>query len=175
MKKLLSLVLALAMVLVCFANVAMAEGVAKEDLKVGLICIGDENEGYTANHYNGLKEMVSALGLSEDQVIIKWNVPEDETCEDEAFDLADQGCQIVFGNSFGFETYMMNAAAEYPDVEFCHATGYQAALSGMENMHNFFAAVYESRYVSGVVAGLKLNEMIEQGKITAEQYNGSAR
>ena len=169
MKKLVSVVLALTMCLACFANAAMAEGVAKEELKVGLICIGDENEGYTANHYNGLKEMASSLGLSEDQLIVKWNVPEDETCEDEACDLADQGCQIVFGNSFGFETYMINAATEYENVEFCHATGYQAASSGLANMHNFFASVYESRYVSGVVAGMKLNEMIEQGKITADQ------
>ena len=168
MKKLVSLVLALAMCLVCFANVAMAEGVAKEDLKVGVIFIGDENEGYTAAHYEGIKAMMETLGLSDEQVIIKWNVPEDENCEDEAFDLAELGCQIVFGNSFGFETYMMSAAAEYPDVQFCHATGYQAALSGLANMHNFFTSIYESRYMSGVVAGLKLNEMIEQGKITAD-------
>ncbi len=167
MKKLLSLVLAAALCLVSFA--AMADGVPASDLKVGFIFIGDENEGYTANHYAGAQEMVQALGLSEDQVIVKWNVPEDETCEDAAIDLADAGCQIIFGNSFGFESYMMNAAKEYPQVQFCHATGYQAAGSGLANFHNFFTSVYESRYVSGVVAGLKLNEMIEGGKIAAEQ------
>ncbi len=60
-----------------------------------------------------------------------------------------------FANSFGHETYILEAAGEYPDVQFCHATGYQAARSGLDNMHNYFTAVYESRYVSGVVAGLK--------------------
>lgn len=144
------------------------KGIAKEDLKVGFIYIGDENEGYTAAHYKGAMEMKEALGLSDDQIIIKWNVPEDETCKDAAMDLADQGCNIIFANSFGHESYMLEAAKEYPDVQFCHATGYQAALSGLSNMHNYFTNVYESRYVSGVVAGLKLNQMIEEGKVSKD-------
>ena len=142
--------------------------VAKEDLKVGFIYIGDENEGYTAAHYKGAMDMKAALGLSDDQVIIKWNVPEDETAGDAAMDLADQGCNIIFANSFGHESYILEAAKEYPDVQFCHATGYQAALSGLSNMHNYFTNVYESRYVSGVVAGLKLNQMIEDGKVSKD-------
>ena len=145
-----------------------SKGVAKEDLKVGFIYIGDENEGYTAAHYKGAMEMKEALGLSDDQIIIKWNVPEDETCKDAAMDLADQGCNIIFANSFGHESYMLEAAKEYPDVQFCHATGYQAALSGLSNMHNYFTNVYESRYVSGVVAGLKINQMIEEGKVNKD-------
>ena len=108
------------------------------DIKVGVIYIGDENEGYTEAHMKGIDAMQAALGLSEDQVI-------------------------------GHESYIMQAATEYPEVQFCHATGYQAAGSGLANMHNYFTAVYESRYVSGVVAGLKLNEMIEAGTITADQ------
>lgn len=168
MKKLVSLALVL---MLCLLSVgAMAEGgVPVEELKVGFIFIGDENEGYTANHYNGAKEMAAALGLSESQLLIKWVVPENEECEDAAYDLADQGCQIIFGNSFGFESYMINVAKEYPDVEFCHATGTQASTLGMANFHNFFTSVYESRYVSGVVAGLKLNEMIANGVITEDQ------
>lgn len=140
-------------------------GIAKEDIKAGFIYIGDENEGYTAAHYKGAMEMKEALGLSDDQIIIKWNVPEDETCKDAAMDLADQGCNIIFANSFGHESYIMEAAKEYPDVQFCHATGFQAASSGLSNMHNYFTNVFESRYVSGVVAGLKLNQMIEEGKV----------
>jgi len=139
--------------------------IAPEDLKVGLIFIGDENEGYTAAHYHDAKDMAKNLGLSEDQLKIKWNVPEDETCYDAAVDLADSGCQIIFANSFGHEDYMLQAAQEFPDVQFCHSTGYQAASSGLSNMHNYFTSVYESRYVSGVVAGMKLNEMLESGTI----------
>ena len=148
---------------------ASAEGVAKEDMKVGVIYIGDENEGYTAAHMAGIDEMQAALGLEDAQVIEKTLIGEDEGCADAAFDLADQGCQIVFANSFGHESYLMEAAAEYPEVEFCHATGFQAASSGLENMHNYFTAVYESRYVSGVVAGMKLNEMVANGTVTEDQ------
>ena len=168
MKKIMGLLLVLSMVLSMSLSAYAEGGVAAKDIKVGFIFVGDENEGYTAAHYEGAKAMQAALGLTDDQVIIKWNVPEDETCYDAAVDLADQGCNIIFGNSFNFESYMIMAASEYPNVQFCHTTGYQAASSGLANMHNAFTAVYESRYVSGVVAGLKLNQMIADGKITAE-------
>ena len=147
---------------------ATGEGKDLSEIKVGAIYIGDENEGYTEAHMKGIKNMMENLGLSADQVIEKTNIPEDESCYDAAVDLADSGCDIIFANSFGHETFIMQAAEEYPDVQFCHATGYQAALSGLPNMHNFFTAIYQSRYVSGVVAGLKLNEMIESGDITED-------
>lgn len=139
------------------------------NIKVGIIYIGDENEGYTAAHMAGIDQMIENLGLSKDQVIAKTNIGEDEAAYDAVVDLAEQGCNIIFANSFGHEDYMIQAATEFPDVQFAHATGYQAASSGLPNMHNYFTAVYESRYVSGVVAGLKLNEMIESGKITADK------
>lgn len=145
---------------------AAGSGAEAADMKVGFIFIGDENEGYTAAHYAGAKEMQQALGLADDQLIVKWNTPEDESAYDAAVDLAEQGCQLIIANSFGHEDYMKQAAEEFPEVEFCHATGYQAADSGLDNLHNFFTAIYESRYVSGVVAGLKLNEMLEDGTIT---------
>lgn len=148
---------------------ASAEGVAKEDIKVGAIYIGDENEGYTEAHMKGIDEMIEKLGLDESQVIEKTLIGEDEACADAAYDLADQGCQIIFANSFGHESYMLEAAGEYPDVQFCHATGYQAASSGLANMHNYFTSIYEARYVSGVVAGMKLNEMLDNGTITEDQ------
>lgn len=139
------------------------------NIKVGIIYIGDENEGYTAAHMAGIDQMIETLGLSKDQVIAKTNIGEDEAAYDAVVDLAEQGCNIIFANSFGHEDYMIQAAIEFSEVQFCHATGYQAASSSLPNMHNYFTAVYESRYVSGVVAGLKLNEMIESGKITADK------
>ena len=132
---------------------------AASDIKVGFIFIGDENEGYTYAHVIGAKEMQEALGLSDDHIVYKWNIPENEQCYDAAVDLAEQGCNIIFSNSFGHEDYIIQAAQEYPDVQFCHATGYKAASSGLSNMHNYFTSVYQSRYVSGVVAGMKLAEL----------------
>ena len=169
MKKFASLLLALYMLLSVF-TVASADGVAADQIKIGMICIGDENEGYTANHINGLRQACAALGINEaTQVIYKYNIPETEAAYEAAIDLAEQGCNIIFANSFGHESYVMLAASEYPEIEFCHATGTQAKDAGLENFHNYFTAIYEARYVSGVVAGLKLNQMIADGQITAEQ------
>ncbi|MCR5304294.1 MAG: BMP family ABC transporter substrate-binding protein [Lachnospiraceae bacterium] len=137
-------------------------------IKVGVIYIGDENEGYTASHMKGVKEMKDALGLSDDQVIEKTNIAEDESCYDAAIDLAEQGCTAIFATSFGHEDYLIQAAGEYPDIQFFHATGYQAATSGLPNMHNYFDKIYEARYVTGIVAGMKLNQMIEDGTITED-------
>ena len=174
MKKALAIGLSAAMAFSMTAPVYASDdsesgaGIAKEDIKIGAIYIGDENEGYTAAHMAGIDEMVENLGLDDSQVIEKTLIGEDEGCYDAAADLADQGCQIIFANSFGHETYILEAAGEYPDVQFCHATGTQAASSGLSNMHNYFTNIYEARYVSGVVAGLKLNQMIEDGTITED-------
>jgi len=164
MKKFASILLVLCMIL----GVASASAVSASDIKVGMICIGDENEGYSANHINGLIRGMEALGIAKEQVIFKYNIPETEAAYEAAIDLAEQGCNIIFANSFGHESYIALAAEEYPEIEFCHATGTSAMNAGLENFHNYFAAIYEARYVSGVVAGMKLNEMIENGTITAE-------
>ena len=81
----------------------------------------------------------------------------------------DAGCNIIFADSFGHESFMIQAAKEFPDVEFCHATGTQAQSAGLPNFHNAFATIFEGRYLGGVAAGLKLNQMIEDGTITADQ------
>ncbi len=158
------------------AGVSMADTIDAADMKVGVIYIGDEQEGYTYAHMLGIDGMEEELGLTDDQVIEKFNIPEDESCYDAAVDLAEQGCQIIFGTSFGHEDYLIQAAGEYPDVEFCHATGYQAATSDMENVHNYFTSVYESRYVSGVVAGMKLAELDAAGELDdAKDADGNVK
>lgn len=158
-KKLAVLTMTAAMAVGTACAVNAAEPVDVSEMKVGFIYVGDEQEGYTYAHMIGMDDMKAACGLSDDQVICKYNIPEDESCYDAAVDLAEQGCQIIFANSFGHEDYMIQAASEYPDVQFCHATGYQAADCGLDNMHNFFTSVYQSRYVSGIVAGMKLAEL----------------
>ena len=164
MKKLFALVLALALCLTAFTAVAEVEGV-----KLGVILLHDEDSTYDLNFINGVKDAAAALGLSEDQIIMKRNIPESQECTEAALDLADEGCNLIFANSFGHETYLLEAAKECPDVQFCHATGTMAHTAGVENFHNAFAAIYEGRYLAGIAAGLKLNEMIAAGKITAEQ------
>ncbi|MBP3377832.1 MAG: BMP family ABC transporter substrate-binding protein, partial [Clostridia bacterium] len=137
---------------------------------IGFIFLHDENSTYDKNFIDAARAAQKSMGLSDDQVIFKVNVPESNDCYEAAADLADAGCDIVFADSFGHESFIKQAAAEFPDVVFCHATGTTAhTTKDLKNFYNAFASIYEGRYLVGVAAGLKLNEMIESGKITADQ------
>lgn len=142
------------------------EAVDTGDFKIGVILLHNEQIGYDFAHISGIKEAAKALNIADDQIIWKYDVPEDETCYDAAVDLAEQGCDIIFADSFGHESYIMQAAAEYPDILFCHASGQSAATSDLPNFVNYFTKVFESRYVSGVVAGMKLKELMDAGTVT---------
>ncbi|MBR5761967.1 MAG: BMP family ABC transporter substrate-binding protein [Lachnospiraceae bacterium] len=135
-------------------------------IKAGFIFLHDENSTYDKNFIDAAKEACSKLGI---EYVMKTNIPEGQECYEAAAELADEGCGIVFADSFGHEDFMIQAAKEYKDVQFCHATGTKAHTEGLDNYHNAFASIYEGRYLAGIAAGMKLNEMIENGKITAEQ------
>ncbi len=167
MKRILAIVLTLVMVVGVCAG--CAGGGADDAIKIGFICLHDENSTYDLNFINAVDVAKENLGLTDDQIIIKTNVPEGSECYDAAADLVDQGCDIVFANSFGHEDFMIQAAQDFKDVQFCHATGTKAHTEGLDNYHNAFASIYEGRYLAGVAAGLKLNEMIEAGKFTADE------
>ena len=166
MKKIIAVLLAAVMVLSVCSMLACTTN-ETSDFKVGVILVGDKNEGYTLAHIEGIEAAKTACGLSDSQIIYKYNVPEDEQCYEAAIDLVQQGCKIIFANSFGHESHMIRAAQEYPDVLFCHATGQTAAKQeGMKNIFNYFTSIYEARYVSGIVAGLKLKELMDAGLVT---------
>ncbi len=139
------------------------------DFKIGIICLHDEASTYDLNFINGVEKIKTVLGLSNEQVIYKKNIDESAACTEAAEDLVDQGCKIVFANSFGHETHLLEAAKKHPEVQFCHATGTMAHTEEADNFHNAFASIYEGRYLAGVAAGMKLNEMIEKGDIKAEE------
>ena len=173
MKKLFAILLALVMMLSIVACGSKDEGAsagegaaATNDLKIGVILLHNDQIGYDAAHMEGIKAAAAALNLSDDQIIWKYEIPETDAAYDAAVDLAEQGCDIIFADSFGHGTYMLQAATEYPDIQFFHATGTNAYSSDLKNFHNYFTKVFESRYVSGVVAGLKLKEMLDAGVVT---------
>ncbi|MBQ6153785.1 MAG: BMP family ABC transporter substrate-binding protein [Ruminococcus sp.] len=150
---------------------------ANPDFKVGVVLVGDENEGYTFAHMQGIQEAAKTLGLADDQIIWKYNIPEDEQCKDACDDLVGQGCTLIFTNSYGHQSYTQQAAEEYPEVQFVAMTGDTARAAGLENFSNAFTRVYESRYMSGVVAGMKVQELIDAEKIPAEglDENGNVK
>ena len=171
MKKVLSLVLALTMVFaftLTFTGCGGSddEGNSDQAMKAGFICLHDENSTYDKNFIDAANAACEELGI---EAIIKTNIPEGQECYDAAAELVDAGCGIVFADSFGHEDYMIQAAKDFPDVQFCHSTGTKAHTEGLDNYHNAFASIYQGRYLAGVAAGMKLNEMIDSGKITADK------
>ena len=174
-KKVLALLLVVALVAslaVVFAGCDPTDEdkvVTMDNIKIGMICLHDENSTYDKNFIDAMNEAAAALGLREDQVIIVTGIPESDECYQKACELADEGCDIIFADSFGHEDYMIKAAKKYPNVLFAHATGTKAHTENLPNFVNAFASIYEGRYMAGVAAGLKLNEMIESGEITAAQ------
>ena len=139
-------------------------------VKIGVILVGDETEGYTKAHMDGIKAAMAELGIADSDVIWKYKVEENSDCADAAVDLIASGCTAIFSNSYGHQTYMDSVAADYPDVQFVSMTGDFAAISGKDNFANAFTKVYESRYVSGVVAGMKVAELVESGELSPETY-----
>ena len=178
MKKFLALIIALVMALSLVACGEQKQpdnpDVPDDDqqtatVKVGFITLHDETSTYDLNFINAAKEAIANLGLTDADYILKTGIDEDQVCFETAMDLVDEGCNIIFADSFGHEDYMIQAARKHPEVQFCHSTGNRAHTEGLANYHNAFASIYEGRYLAGVAAGLKLNEMIEAGKFTADE------
>ncbi len=167
-RKSLSVLLAFVMLLCAGSALASCQD-KNSDFKVGFIFLHDENSTYDLNFINAANETCEALGFKKTQFIFKTNIPEDQKCLEAAVDLVEQGCSIIFADSFGHEDYMIEAAKKYPNVQFCHATGTRAHTEGLDNYHNAFASIYEGRYLAGIAAGMKLKEMISAGKFTAEE------
>ncbi|MBQ9180446.1 MAG: BMP family ABC transporter substrate-binding protein [Firmicutes bacterium] len=171
-----SLVLLLVMAMVAVFSLSACGGGSSDSgssassnegkIKAGFICLHDENSTYDLNFINAAKKACEELGI---QYEIKTNIPEGQECSDAAAELVDAGCGIIFADSFGHEDYMIQAAKEFTDVQFCHSTGTKAHTEGLDNYHNAFAAIYDGRYLAGVAAGMKLNEMIEKGDIKPDE------
>ena len=184
MKKILALLMAMAMVFaLCACGSESAAPAAAEEaapaaaeeaapaaadasIKVGLIALHDENSGYDANFINAFKAACETCGV---EGVIKTNIPEGEEAYEAAAELADDGCAFVIADSYGHQPYILEAAEEFPEVQFTSCTGDMAQGAGLDNYHNAFADIYQGRFIAGVAAGMKLNEMIESGKITADQ------
>lgn len=176
MKKFISILLAIILVfsLCACTNSSSSSSVQEEEpqtttdntVKIGFIYLHDEQSTYDLNFLTAAKTACEKLGV---EYFNKVNIPEGQECYTAAEDLVSEGCNIVFADSFGHEDYLIQAAKDFPDVEFCHATGTRAHTEGLPNFHNAFASIYEGRYLAGVAAGLKLNEMIADGQFEPDE------
>lgn len=171
MKKVLSILLSVAMIVLCFAACGKTDGDKSStgkaaNVKVGFIFLHDENSTYDKNFITAAEEACKKAGV---EILKKTNISETQACYDAAAELVDEGCNVIFADSFGHEPYVIQAAKKFPEVQFLHATGTKAHTEGLSNYHNAFASIYEGRYLAGVAAGMKLNEMISSGKITADK------
>ena len=172
MKKFLALFLSITMVLVMFVSCGggasdSGDGgeEAAEKMKVGLICLHDENSTYDNNFLASFQESCDKMGV---EAVIKKNIPEGQECYDAAGEMVDAGCKLIFSDSFGHAGFMLQAAKDNPDVQFVSCTGDNALVANQENFHNAFASIYEGRYLAGVAAGMKLNELKDAGKLKGD-------
>ncbi len=170
-KKIFALLLALCLVLglcACGNSAGSASAAATDVLKVGFVYIGDESEAYTANFIAAEKAVAAEYG-DKVECIAKYNV-EENAVEDPVKELCEAGCGIIFTTSFGYGATVKEIAQQYPDIQFCQATCADAAVEPLvANYHNYMGHIYQGRYVAGIVAGMKLQEMIDAGSITADK------
>ena len=142
-------------------NIFRKRSVQTKD-KFCLITLHDSSSSYDKNFIDAFNEIGTELGVD---VEVKSDIPEGEECYNAAKEFAESGCKGIFADSFGHEEYILRAAKEYPKIQFAHATGTLAHTEKLDNFHNVFAKIYEARYVTGIAAGMKLNEMIKNNEI----------
>lgn len=172
MKKLLALGLAAAVAAAGMGVFAGCTGNGNGDaIKVGFIALHDDNSTYDKNFLDAIREACANKGIPEENLIIRTGIPEENACYDAAADLVDQGCDVIFADSFGHESYILQAAREFPDVQFCHATGTMAHTENVSNFHNAFSHIYQGRYLAGVAAGMKLVEMYEADELEDNNFD----
>ncbi len=159
MKRILSLIMVVAMLATGMLMFASCGGKNPGEVKAALIALHGTDSTYDKNFIDAFNQACQNKGLKEGNYKVIVNIPEGTECYNEAANFADEGFDIVFADSFGHESFMIQAAKEFPEVQFCHATGTRAHTENLANFQNAFASIYEGRYLAGVAAGMKLVEL----------------
>ena len=150
-----------------------ASGIPKDEIKVGVLHLSDpaEGSGYSYTHDLGIQGMQANLGLSSDQIIRKINVDDSDADATRTAiqECIDEGCNIIFTTSWGYMDVTEEMASEYPDIYFCHGTGYK---SNGKNFTNYFGRIYQARYLSGIVAGMNTSSN-KIGYVAAQDSSNS--
>jgi basic membrane protein A len=155
------------------ASTSASASTAAVTLKAGLINVGDEQETYSKAHIDGFKAAAKKLGIPDANLIIKNKIGETDAVTTNCDEIVSNGASIVFTNSYGHQDYTYAAAKKYPNVTFVADTGDYAAISGLTNYKNAFTNIYEARYVSGLVGGMKLKELKDANKIPSTNLDAA--
>ena len=149
MKRIMTIVL-VACMLFSVASVFAAE----KKVKVGFVFTGPiADGGWTQQHNRGRLAVEKELGV---ETLYRESVPNTQESKKVMRDMIDQGANMIFATSFGYMDYMLEVAADNPDEAFFHAGGYKSA----PNAVNYLGRMYQARYLSGIVAGMKTQSMI---------------
>lgn len=162
----------LSAIVVLLAVFGINKIVTKDDegkcLKVGFIYVGDDSNAYTSNFVKAQKSLKTQY-KDRVEIVAKYNVSEG-TEGDALEDLIISGCDMIFATSYGYGETVKEYAQKYPKIQFCQATCSNANEEPvLDNYHTFMGSIHEGRYISGVVAGMKLKELIENGELTKDQ------
>jgi len=118
-------------------------------VKAGFLYIGPIGDGgWTYAHDAGRRDLETQTGVG---TVYQELVPESPASERVMETMIAQGCNVIVGTSFGYMDYMENVSKRHPDVIFLHCSGYKTT----KNMGTYFGRMYQARYLSGIVAGLK--------------------
>lgn len=165
----ISLITALVLIFVFFLRDYMTLQDNDKVLKVGFIYVGDGATAYTKNFMDAQDELEVFFG-DRIECIAKYNIPDDKPIDQYVDELIKAGCDVIFSTSYGYGDDVKRIAAENPEVQFCQATASNANDDPvLSNYHTYMGHIYEGRYLAGVVAGMKLRELIEDGTITADE------
>ncbi len=156
------------LIFVCIRMAGARPASVYDELTVGFIYVGDESTPYTANFMRATEDLRAKYG-DKVRILERFNVS-DEDPSPVFYELIRERCNIIFANSYGYGEAMKEMAAQYPNVQFCQATCEDANQEPvLKNYHNFMGEIYEGVYVTGCVAGRKLQEMINEGTIGEDE------
>ena len=176
MKKLFSTLLSATMILTLAGcsdggKTSASTGTDDKTYTVGMVCIGNAEMAYDRNFYNAAdaaKEILADKGIN-----IEWKYtydhPEGDPVAADCTEFGEDGAIAVFLNSYGMENAMLTVAGDYPETVFASLTNEGSKSDDLDNTVNAFPSIFEGRYLTGIAAGMKLNEMIENGEITEDE------
>jgi len=168
LKHIVTVVCSALMIFIFGLYAAIATPEKEKTLKVGFIYVGDGSNPYTNNFMKAQQDIEEKYG-DKVETIAMYNVPEGDNVRAVLDELVEQKCDMIFSTSYGFGEYVKEYAVKYPEIQFCQATCDNADDDPiLDNYHTYMGFVYQGRYISGVVAGMKMKELLDAGEITTD-------